>query len=266
MTWLNGITLVIGGLAIALFLDTIRLPLIDRWNDLGTKKKAGVSIGLGIFAIATLTIGNIPRSNNAPGHLAVCAEDIGGIPAQPATVILFTQDWEYIGPKTTDARGCTEIWSNIDAGTYRMELYGSGQDGPYWGGGIATVRPGAIETGLIKRTMPYFLSFAPVAPFISEPSQFQIGVEVANKSESPWETEVTILVDRDKNNPWDVVLTQSNNVVGNSSIWVNQSFDGTDDGEYSFKYELKSLLPWSQKWVITDQTDWRFGTIFQNRR
>ena len=265
LNWLDGIFLLIAGLAVGVLLHVVGSPVSKFWTSFGKRTQRVGFIGLIILAVAAFSVANLPDSNDSPGHLKVCAEDIGGIPAQPATVVLYTNDWEYIEPKTTDLSGCTDIWFNLVPSSYNISLYGEGTDGPYWGSARAIVIPGNLETSTVKRTMPYLLSSSPLPPRIADSGQIQIGVEIASKEATAWNVELHIIVDRDQKKPWDQVLIKSAHVKGNSSVWITTTASGLAPGNYSMSYDLKALLPWSKKWVVTDHTGWQSGLDVQHK-
>ncbi|MGB9956439.1 CARDB domain-containing protein [Haloferax prahovense] len=85
------------------------------------------------------------------GDLDVTAEDRNGYDVDDADVVLYDDSWNEIGTKTTDWSGDAS-WSNIDTGTYNLELYGP--NGDYWGTKTNVDLDTGGTTTTIQRTAP----------------------------------------------------------------------------------------------------------------
>ena len=253
LTWLNGLSLIVGGVAIGLILEALKSPFEQFWQSRIRKFfRLAFIVGLVLISIAAQTWILRSGKSDVPGHLRVCAIGVGSIPANPATLVLYTEDWTYIGPKTTDSQGCTKLWENLRPGQYNVEFYSPGRDGSWWGSDQIKVEPSVVTKALVERKMPYFRTVSPLPNRIKRRDSILASVEVANPSPNGWETRANLQIKAAEKYLLADALSEEILLEGNTAAPLTVEFPGLEVGHYRISYSIEAFLPWSKQWVKTD--------------
>jgi len=186
-------------------------------------------------------------------------------PARIATVILFTNDWQYIDAKVTDDSGCTEPWSDLKPGLYNLNVHSPGTDGALWSSRPVSVSSGRVTTVMVKRYMPYILQLPGIPSKANVSSTLGFELDVVNGSTDQFKVRVEVYIDKDKTEPWDWQQVLEKNIPGNASQTYSFSYSPDRTGNYNVALRVYTLFPWSSEWQLTDLVDWDYELKIVNR-
>lgn len=189
------------------------------------------------------------------GELQVTAEDGSGSPVPEASVVLYDDNWNRVGSKTTGSNGEVR-WSGLSEGTYNLELY---NDASLWGGTSVSVSSGDLETTTVRRQEPYETQVdltdqgdGDGTIEVGEP--VSISPEVRNDRSHSREVRVLMGIDTDRDSETDVSVIKGPETISKGTTQFNWQYTPKTGGDQRLRVRVEANL--QNEWVLTDQTGW----------
>lgn len=205
-------------------------------------------------SIAILPVSALTADANT-GSMTVFAEDETGASVSGARIILYDNDWNVIGSKTTDNEGKVS-WSGLDPGSYHIELY---FDDQFWAGDVVEVESGEHTRRTIERVEPYVVETALAEE--TEDGRFEVGEmvtispNVRNDAKIPRDTRVTISIDRDNDGNAEASVVRGPLTIGShESKWYGYDFSPEKAGTYQIRVQVEINV--NDQWGFSADTGW----------
>ena len=193
-------------------------------------------------------------------ELKVQVLNINGRSVDGAEVWRYDVNWNYLDKKVTQNGGWA-TWSPIDAGTYWLEVYYSGE---YWGTYKVSIEVSKTNTYTLIRSEPYCSKIDyPASITGDESATIKIIVTNPNKNLDK-SVKVRLILDRGKNSPYDFDMTSDPITISKSGGTGTFTFTFTPytgSGTYYIAYYVYTWLPGPQKWELTDHYVWGYTLI-----
>lgn len=197
------------------------------------------------------------------GALTVTARDENGNSVSGADVVLYDENYNGVGTKTTGSGGSV-TWAGLETTGYKIEVYGP--TGAFWNGGSATVSAQETTTVGIQRSEPYETetTYTDVEGngkhVVGE--QVTISPRIYNDVSAGRNVKVDILVDTDNDNTAEVEKTRGVVFIGsNSAKWFG--YDHTIQSESPTNVRIVTKAEFTvdgeTHWVKTGDTGWESG-------
>lgn len=193
----------------------------------------------------------------ATGSLLVQTEDAEGNQVSDAKIILYTSDWEVVETKFTGANGQV-IWSDIESGTYYLEMY---KDGRFWASGEVEITSGRQNTVTLHRVEPRVTQIEITDEGdgdgtydVGEP--INISPKVTNDNNVARTVRVTIDIDMNGDGEPDASVQRGPlEINGRDTAWYGYDFVPETGG--SARVRVTTEINIGGDWGPTDQTEWR---------
>lgn len=215
-----------------------------------------------LYLFFTTFLFGLAKSND----ITISVSNVNGMQPSGARVVLYNPNFESVREvKYTNTFGQV-TFSLITNGTYPFEVYYKpdisspfSANEEFWGRGDAIVSNTSPSIYNFVRNQPYIS----VAPHFS-PANIQLGqnsnftVTITNRLPYATASEVSIWVDRDQSNPFDLTAPSARQQVSafGTSIFNIPSIAPNHTGSYKCYVIVKSLVVGTSNYTVTDQYNW----------
>jgi len=226
-------------------------------------------------------IDNVRLEASATGNLEVLVKDEEGNSVYNALLLLYDADYNYMGDgyiRRTDPNGQAH-WSNLEPGDYNIEVYHEGSSpfpGPeFWVSQRVTVIGGETASVELRRNRPFasqVLIKTETGQLIHpstwiDPGNIRIEITVENKCNWDQRVKVSLILDRDGEECYDVEAKDITDIVSANHSRVF-TFDlavwDTAYGNATYKLALCVRTYVNGEFIKTDAWDWedRFAVSY----
>lgn len=197
------------------------------------------------------------------GNLNVTVKNQNGSNISGAQVSRYTSNWTPIDEKTTNSSGVVS-WSNINAGSYKLEAYYNGE---YWINDSVTITAGSTASKTLQRNEPYAYDFKVyngstdvTGANVAAGTALRYEVKIRNSSPVSRTVRVKLWTDRNKASSYDFYQTSSSQSVSSSGGIKTFSFYHTPTSTGTYYRQMRVETYVNSNWVKTDS--WVWGTAF----
>jgi|GEM_PF-5565864 len=175
-----------------------------------------------------------------------------------STILLFDRKYTLLGEKTLDRKG-NAIWTKLLPGDYFVEVYYKPKDamhGEYWGSSLIVVKSNAPNLMQFKKRVPY------INGINTDQKDGSISVNVLNPDSRSFATSVRLIIDRDKEAPYDLdKLSESTEIGAKQTSTFNFKFEPNGKGTYHMYVIVQIDLGGGS---ATDQMGWKPVFTYKN--